>query len=202
MTVKNDIPESQYLAAGAKAAELLKTANYRAVWTKEYFNDRSTTATLQEKTLSEVIRPDKRRTVQEKFGSKPSREEIITDGTGFYFRTNDGPWSKRGLGNGSGVRFVPMEERIQVRFLPAVEFEGGKADFYEHVTIRPMSKASKNKPFVFRYVITTRSWFSAEGKILKKIVATAIEDNPDMARETTTYEYDPKDLKIEAPVIK
>ena len=47
LTVKNDIPESQYLAAGAKAAELLKTANYRAVWTKEYFNDRSTTATLQ-----------------------------------------------------------------------------------------------------------------------------------------------------------
>ena len=35
LTVKNDIPESQYLAAAAKAAELLKTArtpSERAQW--------------------------------------------------------------------------------------------------------------------------------------------------------------------------
>ena len=51
-----------------------------------------------------------------------------------------------------------------------------------------------------RYVRTTRVWYSAEGKILTKTEETAIEGREEMVRETTTYEYDPKDLRIEAPV--
>lgn len=45
-------------------------------------------------------------------------------------------------------------------------------------------------------------WYSADRKILKKTEETAIESREEMLHETTTYQYDPKDLKIEAPAIK
>ena len=83
LTVKNDIPESQYLAAEAKASELLKTANYRVVWTKEYVDDRSNTAILEEKRLKEVVQPNKSRTIDERFIGKGRRIENIFDGKAF-----------------------------------------------------------------------------------------------------------------------
>ena len=50
------------------------------------------------------------------------------------------------------------------------------------------------------YLHSTRIWYSFDGRILTKIVGMGIEGSNDMFRETTTYEYDPKDLKIEAPM--
>ena len=53
-----------------------------------------------------------------------------------------------------------------------------------------------------RCFLTARVWYSAKGEIHKKTEETAIEGREEILRETVTYEYDPKDLKIEAPVIK
>ena len=200
--LQNDSPEVKSFLAEIKAGEILKTANYRSVWTKEFVAERSKEAKLQERMVSEVIQPNKARSVVEQFSDTPSREEIIRDGKAFYIRQGDKPWQRFNGDGGRSVQFVQMPYRIQFRFLPSVEFEGGKADFYEYVTIRTSNKSSKKDAVVVRYVITTRSWFSTDGKILKKIEETTVEGRVEMVRETTTYEYDPKDLKIEAPAIK
>ena len=202
LTVKNDIPESQYLAAEAKGEELLKTANYRSVWTKGYVETGTKLAKLQEATFREVVHPDKWRTVEEAFGDKPSRVERIWVDKALYEKRNDEPWQKFSGGGGVGGRIESGQVKNQYRFLPAIDFEGKKADFYEHLSIRTANKFSQTDFVVVRYVRTTRVWYSAEGKILKKTEETAIEGREEMVRETTTYEYDPKDLKIEAPVMK
>lgn len=201
-SLKNDIPESQYLAAEATAKELLKSANHRSVWTKEYLEGRSKAPTLQEKKLREVIQPDKWRTVEEKFGEKPSREERIWAEKALYVKRDDKPWQKFSGGGGGGMRMESGQVKNQYRYLPAIDFEGNKADFYEHISIRTANKFSRTDFVVVRYIRTTRIWYAADGKLLKKLEETAIEGREEMLRETTTYEYDPKDLKIEAPVMK
>lgn len=199
-TIKNDIPESQYLTAVAKAQELRNNSNYRSVLTKEYLEDRSKDAKLQAKTLHEVIQPDSWRMVDETFYGKPSREERIWVDEALYVKINDGQWQKYKGGGVGGSRIESGQIKNQYRFLAAIEFEGGKADFYEHISIRTANKASQNDLVTVRYVRTTRSWYSLDGKILKKIEENTIDGHEDMLRETTTYEYNPKDLKIEAPI--
>ncbi|HMT07067.1 MAG TPA: hypothetical protein PKA82_03615 [Pyrinomonadaceae bacterium] len=202
LTAKDDISAEKYFAAENRAAELLKTANYRSVWTKEYFADRSKAAELQEKTTFEVTQPLRWRKVEEKFRGKGSRKEFIFDGKDYFFRFNDEPWEKVGLGNGSGGRIFRGQVTDRYRYLPSVDFEGKKVELYEQFSAR--------RPTIFylsteydsaQSIRTTRSWYS-EGKLLKIVEDYSVEGYEDMLRETTTYEYDPKDLKIEAPVVK
>ena len=201
-TLKNDIPESQYLAEEAKAKELIAKANYRSVWTLDYFEDRSKNSKLSEKKLREVLLPNKWRTVEETFYEKPTRDERIWDGKFLYSKTNDGPWEKWGRGNGSGSGGGVESGQIknQFRFLPSIDYEGGKADFYELVSVRTANKFSQTSYVVVKYIRTTRTWYSTDGKLLKKIEETMIEGREEMSRETSTYKYDPLDLTIEAPI--
>lgn len=201
-TLKNDIPESQYVAAEAKAAELLKTANYRSVWTKEYFADRSKAATLQERTMIELIPPDKRRVVDEKFYDKPSRVERIWVDKALYEKRNDEPWEKYSGGTGINQRIESGQVKNQYRYLPSTDLEGEKTNFYELVSTRTANKFSQNGYVVVKYIRTTRTWYSVDGKLLKKTEETMIEGQEEMLRETTIYKYNPKDLKIEAPEMK
>lgn len=199
-TIKNDIPEIQYDAAVSKAQELRNNANYRLIWMKEYLEDRSKTAKLQEKMLHEVTQPYNWRTVEEKFGEKPLRQERIWVDDALFEKINDGQWKKCKGGGSGGSRIESGQVKNQYRFLPAIDFEGVKADFYEHISIRAANKASQTDFVTVRYVRTTRSWYSLDGKLLKKIEETALEGREELLRETTTYEYDPKDLKIKAPI--
>ena len=172
------------------------------VWTKEFFADRSKEAKLQEKTIREVLQPNKWRTIEERFIDNPSREERIWDGKALYVRLGDKPWEKFDGGGSTGARLETGQYRTQYKFLPAIDFEGGKADFYEHVSIRTANKYSQNNLIVVRYVRTTRSWYALDGKILKKTEETIIEGREEMLRETTTFEHDPKNLRVEAPHLK
>lgn len=201
-TLKNDIPESQYRAAETKAAELLKTANFRSIWTKEYFADRAKAAILQERTLIELIPPDKKRMVDEKFYDTPSRVERIWVDKVLYEKRNDEAWQKYSGGTGINQRIESGQVKNQFRHLPSIDLDGQKTEFYELVSIRTANKFSQNGYVVVKYIRTTRSWYSADGKLLKEIEETMIEGREEMLRETTVYKYDPLDLKIEAPSIK
>lgn len=198
-TLKNDIPESQYLAAEAKAKELLKTANFRSVWALEYLEDRSKNAKLSKKKLREVLLPNTWRTVEETFYEKPTRVERIWDGKALYEKRNDEPWQKFSGGSGSDSRIESGQIKNQFRFVPSVNYEGGKADLYEKVSVRTSNKFSQTNYVVVKYIRTTRILYSTDGKLLKKIEETMIEGREEMSRETTTYEWDPVDLRITAP---
>ncbi len=202
LTLKNDIPESQYLAAEAKAAELLKTANYRSIWTKEYFDDHTKTGKLKERKLIEIIRPDRKRTVEERFADSRSFVEIIRVEFAQYIRGDDTPWMKfpgiHGFDSGLEVR----GKKNQYRSVPSIGFEGGIADFYERRSSGKFQDPAQMVGVYVKGIKTTRIWYSLDGKILKKLEEIMVKGGNQMSRETTTYEHDPKDLKIEAPVVK
>jgi len=198
---KDHILGSQCLTVQAKAGELLKTANYRVIQTKEYFAERSREGKLQEKLLLEFVQPDKKRTLWEEFYNKPRRNETISDGKASYSRTDNWPWSKDDdLANyyETDVEIVP--DRNQYKYVPAVEIEGKKADYYEFVEVRKSNKSSKTDFPTIGYVCTMQLWFLLDGKILKKMEDCVLEGRKDRLLWTTTCEYDPKGLKIEAPI--
>ena len=202
VTLKNDIPESQYLAAEAKAKELLKTANYRSVWTTEYFEDHSKTGNLKERKVIEIIPPDRKRTVEEKFSGSRSRIELIRVDFAHYIRGDDTPWIKFPGLHGFDIGLEVVGKKNQYSSLPSIDFEGGIADFYERRSSGKFQDPAQMDGVYVRAIRTTRLWYSLDGKILKKLEEIMAEGRKQMSRETTTYEYDPKDLKIEAPVIK
>ena len=201
-TSKNSISERRYFAAAAKANELVEKANYRTIWTKEYFEDHSKTEKLKERKLIEMIRPDRKRTVEERFADSRSFVEIIRVEFAQYIRGDDTPWIKfPGIhGFDSGLEVLGKKNRY--RSLPSIDFEGGIADFYERRSSGKFQDPAQMDGVYVRAIRTTRIWYSLDGKILKKLEEIMVEGRKQMSRETTTYEYDPKDLKIEAPVIK
>ena len=202
VSLKNDIPESQYLAAEAKAAELLKTANYRSVWTRVHTATNSENFYLSERKLTEVIFPEKVRFLRETFDDNPLRYEQINVGKASFSKLNDEPWNNGSSGGLILSRSESGQVTNQYRYLPAIDFEGTKADFYEYISVRAEHKFRHPISTVTKYVRTTRVWYSADGKILRKVEETSIEGREKIIRGTTTYEYNPKDLKIEAPAIK
>ena len=202
VTLKNDIPESQYVAAVLKGFEILGKSNFRIVWTQESVLVSSKGAKLQEKYLSEFILPDKWRTVREKFYGYPKREENIKVDGSQYVKRDDKAWIKYSRGFGSGFGMGSGYERVSHKYTAAVEFDGGKADVYEVVSERYDNSGRSKENVVVKNIRTTRAWYSADGKILKKTEESTMEGREDVLRETTTYEYDPKDLKIEAPQMK
>ncbi|HMT09295.1 MAG TPA: hypothetical protein PKA82_14930 [Pyrinomonadaceae bacterium] len=199
-TLKNEIPASRYYNVEKKAAELLKQTNYRSIWTKEYFLDRAKPARLQERKLYEVIRPNKWRSLDESYYDKPKREEIIAVGKSFYWKYEAEEWRKGDLSDGSDFAIDAGPSASQFRYLPAVDLDGIVTEYYEEKALRADAAFATYASDILTHVRIGRSWYSADGKLLKKVVERTIEGYEELLRETTTYEYDPKDLEIEAPI--
>lgn len=199
-SAKDDIPESQYLTAVINGFETIEKSNYRMVRTEELVSITSKDAKLQERILLEVIRPGKSRTVREKFNGYPKREENISINGSFYVKREDDPWIIYSRGMSFGLGLGTGFERVRHRSIPKVDFGAAKADFFEIISERYYDKNVNGHEVAVKIVRTTRVWYSTDGKLLKKIEETFAEGSNDMDRETTTYEYDPQDLKIEAPI--
>lgn len=56
-TIKNDIPEVEFLSIEAKGADILKASSYRLTRTFEHFEVRDKPGRIFETSLKEVIRP-------------------------------------------------------------------------------------------------------------------------------------------------
>ena len=140
--------------------------------------------------------------VEERFADSRSFVEIIRVEFAQYIRGDDTPWMKfpgiHGFDSGLEVR----GKKNQYRSVPSIGFEGGIADFYERRSSGKFQDPAQMVGVYVKGIKTTRIWYSLDGKILKKLEEIMVKGGNQMSRETTTYEHDPKDLKIEAPVVK
>lgn len=200
-TAKDETIGKQYRAVMAKAEKMLGTLSYRSVWTKEFFESSSQPGKIRARTEREILRSDLWRTVEETFQGKPDRNELICVGKYIYTKTNDLPWAR------FDFEYEPPNGSIDAhratnlhKYIPLVDFQGGKAHYYEATLIRTEEEFTSTGFVNVKHIRTERSWFTLDGKLLKKLDEATIEGREEVIRETTTYEYDPKDLKIEAPV--
>lgn len=199
-TVKNDIPETAFLAIEAKGADILKASSYRLTRTFEYFEVRDKPGKIFETSLKEVIQPDKWRTKEEReYDGKRTKEERLWDGKALYTRSNDGEWGKFSGGSSGGGRIESGQVTKRHRYLGKVDLNGTSTDLYESEMLRVANKFSATDMVVVRYLRKTLYWYSVEGKLLKKVEENMIEGREEQNRETTIIEYDPK-ITIEAPI--
>lgn len=199
-TIKNDIHMSVFLDVQDKANELLKKSSYRLTKTSEFCKDRDKPGKTTGKLLREVLQPGKWRTVEESENDgKTRKEERVWDGKALYVKQNDGEWERFSGGTGVSGQIESGQVSQRYRHLGKTDLNGVQADLYEIEMLRVANKFSQNDIVVVRYARKTRFWFSAEGKLLKKVEENMIEGFPEMSRETTVIEYEPV-LKIEAPI--
>lgn len=157
-----------------------------------------------QKELVEFEPPNKFRIFTEEWrGSWKWKWEQIWDGKKYYIRKDNGPWKVSDGQKNKVSNFDPDIKKLthKLEFIKDTELDGEKTAVYKITTER----VDHYKTAVFlqkprRYKGTTTFWISEKGFLLK-IFKTLLPYNVFIRQETTiTYEYNPIDLKIEAPI--
>ena len=153
------------------------------------------------KLISENLPPDKFRWVntEERNGAITSWNERITIANIEYSKKDNGEWIKRDL---------KAEKSVFGGVLTTTAIE--TKDCWEYLLFNTtLDNQSVNLYFSYHvielnkilYFLEDRHWINSDGLILKKMskVSNTIPENV-TNMTNTTYEYNPKDLKIEAPI--
>lgn len=200
--LKNDISGAQFSSVEQKAQKVLKTATYRMSRTFEYFGSRNEPADLIERSVSEVIHPDKWRAVDVSKYPGPVKYEYIWNGKDFFKRTNDGEWTKPEHHWTEWRESRDSEHSaVRYRFLGKTDLNGAQANKYEVESLRVANPYAQNEILKFSGIRRATYWYDGTGRILKKVEVNSINDSEETLVETFDYVYDPKDLKIEAPIM-
>jgi len=185
---EKEITQNEYFKAHADAIKKQYSYNRRVTAKEENFTlDKTKT------TILEVILPDKQRnlTIQTQNGIS-TRTETIIIGEILYRRVNVGEWTKNELsGNGNGIGFGDgFSSDTKFRYTVI-------ADTLNNQSVQRFEESIINKYFSDK----KRIWISTEGLILKSEETTEeIKPKKLLTRTVIEYEYNPQDLKIEAPI--
>lgn len=197
------LTKEEYNDALVKAAQ--KQANIsRRVTGVINFYDANKAVSEKRTLLNEYLSSDTYRTVStiEKNGKITVKYEFIKIGNVEYTKKDDELWTKKELSKdneaGGGVFLVGKEiksSKLEEYLLIPTTIDSKAANVYFHYEV------SKSEGENYLTFIESRNTISAEGLTLKwtyKVSRTIPENISHIS--TTTYEYNPKDLKIEAPV--
>lgn len=198
---ENTISNSEFTTVDERAGNLLSSTLRKRVTTiKEFTKNRSIPFKISEKIVREFDRPSGLREVIETYGKVRVIRERISTGRQTHTRTDNGPWTEAANRSFDLTLRSFYPETHQFRRLLSVELDGEKVDYYEiNGTVYGTSCDGVGECTKFPYQVKYTSWISSNGMVLKRVMET---DRGQTAvwRETITYEYDPKDLKIEAPI--
>lgn len=186
---KKDISESEFWIAVQRSREKAEGFNHRK--TRKVVEFEGAKITRSNEWLTEVVLPDRKRWVDKsKVGAKTSITEQITIGQATYCRKNRGPWLMKDCremtlsGGGSNIsQSFSIDEAL---------LNGNKVSHY--VYYRTFGKESDPNFDKFE------CWIDANGRIQRELASVgSIRTGKLFSRNTASYEYNPKDLKIEAP---
>lgn len=149
--------------------------------------------------IEESVKPDKRRIVKiEKTGRIIKKFEIIAIGETYYCRTNSGVWKKSDDWCDETKYFTKgMEERGNSKYtVEETKINDQNAKLYrQYITYNEDEKGLNYWDYKF--------WVSGEGFILQREIVTGLVKTKEIfSRMTEISQYNPRDLKIEAPMIK
>lgn len=197
---QKEITEQEFLTARADASKKLTGYNRRLTYKSEAFSltDGKPTRTIN--SIFETILPDKTRYfVIDLSGDTTKKLEIIRIGFIEYRRVDDGEWTKTdlsGIGSGSGSGTGIGSGNVKISFKYTVDdvaLNGQQTKLYESYRTIEWSETTKFSDEKF--------WINKEGLILKRENKSGYL-NPERieSQSVSIYEYNPKDLKIEAPM--
>ncbi len=184
------------------AKDNLPGKTFRLTTVSETFRERNESPATVIKTIEETIPPDKTRYFYEyKSSFNNEKREIIKIGQKRYRKIDDGNWEET---VGEDPKYVVVikgktVESETYKYLGKQTLNNQSVRIYEQ-----KKKLSQNlNGNLNKETITTTHWISEKGLLLK----TQIEKETETAAGrkgysifTAVYEYNPKDLKIEAPI--
>jgi len=199
---QKDTTQSEFSEAKSQALKKAEGYNRRVIYKREYLKSSDGNFRITFSEISETILPDKTRnlTIQTTDGVIEKSEEIKI-GFFLYERINDGKWTKTDLrkvvyGHSlCGNRIIKSDAKITNKYNVAEEFLNGQQTmFYEGLTTVEYSNS-------YATFSQSKFWINKDSLILRN-ETTIGRLNPERIEEQTLteYEYNPKDLKIEAPI--
>lgn len=195
------LTESEFNAILERTESKLKTQNYRLTKTEELFlkpNEKAENVRIE---IKEVVLPNKwREVIEERSKDKTSKTERLWDGSKLYKRENDGEWKKFDGGGGMGMSIRSGKFTKVFKFVEKIVLDGKNVNLYEVQITRVANKFTQTSSYQVTYVEKSKYWIGEDDLLLKKKVENTIQGLEAVAVENWVYEYDPKNLKIEAPI--
>ena len=194
-----EIAADEFLKVRSDAYQKINEYNRRTRGKIETFA--STGGKLEESTvfIEERILPDKRRMlVTETKGGVAKTTEIIRISSIEYKKIDNGAWTSRDLsgiggGTGSGTGTGSSESKFKYT-LTETTLNNKEVTLYEQYITVP-----ENEDVRFAH---EKMWIDKAGRLIKRDFRGGFEKSGNVVRHNVVdYEYDPKDLKIEAPVM-
>lgn len=187
------ISSGDFYAANNKAYQIMSERPRRIVTKTEDFENGaiviSTTKT------EERIASDKWRFATiEKKSNVANTSETIRIGSKIYRRENNGQWavSELSSGNGTGAGFTANANCMQYT---------EEETFIDGVSARKLNNLEISKNEKGLTFDSFNIWYDAQGFFLRsERIKGLLEPRIEVSRSVATFEYDPKDLKIEAPI--
>lgn len=199
---ENDITEVEFTEAKSQALKKADGYNRRVTYKREYLKSADGSFRNSVSKISEIILPDKTRNllIQTSDGVIEKSEDIKI-GFFLYERIDGGKWTKTDLRkvvydqSACRMSIIEGDEKITNKYKIAEEVLNGQQTMvYEWLKI--VEYANSNGTFS-----QNRFWINKDGLIVRN-ETTYGKLNPERIEEQTftEYEYNPKDLKITAPI--
>lgn len=148
----------------------------------------------------EYIKPDRQHFVSiEKSGGKVDKTEVISIGKNYYQRKNGGNWEKIKDWYGSGGTMGVNPESKSTFTVEEVEVSDRRVKLYTSLYTYKNEYLDKTG-LSFSQL---KQWIADDGWLLKEeILVGVLEPKKIVFQRSYNYEFNPKNLKIEAPIVK
>ena len=152
--------------------------------------------------VSEYLPPDKYHSVTiQNFNDSTKKNESIIINKIRYCRKDDGDWKQTNEYCGYGAGIGGPSNIISTKYtVKDTKINDQKAKLYEEFTVYKNNYSSNKDKEGFSFW-QERYWLSEDGFILREESGSGLLEPERLYRqETITYEYNPKNLEIEAPI--
>ncbi len=192
-----EITERDYWEQYHAAVEMPFDISRRVTTKEEYFGN----IPYIKETTDEFLNPDKRRYVEIYKSDKSAyKDELIQIGKVYYCRTNGDKWKKseqwcakqtiKSLGAATTLKFTVEETKLNNQSVKL---------YQQHRTNKKTSSQDKGKEETFYF--DDKFWVDNNGFILRREMEYGrLEPKRIGERTVVVYEYNPKILKIKAPI--
>ncbi len=191
--------EDYYQSFRAASKQRFETSRREISQLKDYKDGELINTT---EAVDEYLIPDKyHRTSTRIFNDRIEKSEFISINKTYYCRKNDADWeqSSKGciFGSGSGGPSNIVNSKYTVE---EAKINNQKVNLYqEYTTYKNIYSPSKDKEGLSYW--QQKMWVSKDGFILREETEVGLlEPKRRYWQKTTAYEYNPKNLKIEAPI--
>ncbi|MEZ5345126.1 MAG: hypothetical protein R2681_06160 [Pyrinomonadaceae bacterium] len=189
-----EISKDEFFSAVNNATDKASATNRRIIRTSVIYSDGKIVG--EERETIEYILPDKRRSlVIEKKDGKETSIEKISIGDAKFIKQNGGKWENV---DESGKRSIialtrgPEPKYTHTFLVRELKKQNGK-----HYILNVVRESGDSKTY------SSETYLINNAGVLKEIITIFSKETKEniYSNAVETYEYDPKDLKIEAPVI-